>query len=80
MEKSAKVNGKARAHLEFLWLTRWLVRHSNAWINKRHSEIQIPGNGDRDRDIGRKKSRSGLYWSCLVQSGPLRAGDQQTTK
>lgn len=73
---------KARAHLEFLWLTRWLVRHSNAWINKRHSEIQIPGNGDRDRDrdIGRKKSRSGLYWSCLVQSGPLRAGDQQTTK
>lgn len=71
---------KARAHLEFLWLTRWLVRHSNAWINKRHSEIQIPGDGDRDRDIGRKKSRSGLYWSCLVQSGPLRAGDQQTTK
>lgn len=69
---------KARAHLEFLWLTRWLVRHSNAWINKRHSEIQIPGDGDRD--IGRKKSRSGLYWSCLVQSGPLRAGDQQTTK
>lgn len=80
MEKSAKVNGKARAHLEFLWLTRWLVRHSNAWINKRHSGIQIPGDGDRDRDIGRKKSRSGLYWSCLVQSGPLRAGDQQTTK
>lgn len=50
MEKSAKVNAKAtRAHLEFLWLTRWLVRHSNAWINKRHSEIQIPAQRQRHR-------------------------------
>lgn len=95
MEKSAKVNAKVeakpnalicdatRTHLEFLWLTPLACAPFKRLDKQTAQRYRYKYRYRyRQRHRAQKESRSGLYWSCLVQSGPVRHRGvwDQTTK